>query len=189
MLTSSHAPLICGNLALASSYRPSRVNRTASAAEIYESIHATRRAPRARQLATLYQAAERTVGQEQADARYNLAEFISAHPDGIYFNDAFWGGYQRYALQASSDGRLTGSERKTFVDDERTLKDQQEEYWRAYLILRDVVRSAPRREPRRKAALLAVRCLRKISDCFGRQEDLRQAEQKMSAALRADNRP
>ena len=55
----------------------------------------------------------RPPSQQVQEARYRLAEFISAHPDGIYFNDALWPGFQRYALFASSDSRLTREERQT----------------------------------------------------------------------------
>ena len=54
--------------------------------------------------------------QQVQEAKYRLAEFISAHPDGIYFNDALWFGFQRYALFASSDSRLTREERQRLID-------------------------------------------------------------------------
>ena len=58
---------------------------------------------------------------------------------------------------ATKDSRLTRAERGVLIDGERNLKDQQEERWLAYLILRDVVHQAGRTEEGRKAATLALR--------------------------------
>ena len=106
--------------------RLSRENRYEEAARIYEEIHAVRRAPRLRQLAKLYAEA----GQSHENA-YRLAAFLHDHENGIYFNDALWGGVQNYALFASEDSRLTHEEREKLSTLERKLKDDQEEYWRA----------------------------------------------------------
>ena len=56
--------------------------------------------------------------------------------------------------------------------------------WRAYLILRDVVRDAGKTGLGRKAAVLAVHCLRGISDRFGRQEEIRKVDIELSMWLR-----
>jgi hypothetical protein len=166
--------------------RLTRETQYQEAADIYQAINAVLRAPRMRQLAALNQEANRTdlTGQQSQEARYRLAEFISANPDRIYFNDALWGGLQRYAFQASSDSRLTRAERQALIDGERRLKDEQEERWRAYLILRDVVRDAGETDLGRRAAVLAVRCLRGISDRFERQEEIRKADIELSNWLR-----
>jgi hypothetical protein len=135
-----------------------------------------------RQLAALYQAAN---GTEQVhEAKYKMAQFIADNPDRIYFNDALWGGYQRYALVGSSDSRLTREERRTLMDTERKLKDDQEERWRAFLILRDVVRDEGKTPLGRQAARLAVRCLRGISERFERQDEIRKADTDLSNWLR-----
>jgi hypothetical protein len=146
--------------------RLTRENRYAEAADLYQSIHALPRAARMRQLAALY----------AANDKYALAQFISAHEDGIYFNDAIWAGYQRYALQASGDYRLTRAERQKLIALERKLQDDQEEFWRAYLILRDVVDHSHESSQAHKAAILALQCLRGINDRFGRQDDIRKAD-------------
>ncbi|MGD0500676.1 MAG: hypothetical protein ABSC23_19840 [Bryobacteraceae bacterium] len=166
--------------------RFARENRYDEAAQIYESIYASQRAPRMRQLAALYREANRTdlTAPQLQEARYKLAEFISANPDRIYFNDRLWSGMQRYALNASSDGRLTREERETLMTDERKLKDDQEERWRAYLILREVVKDPGKTELGRKAAQLAIRCLRGISDRFERQDEIRMADIELSNWLR-----
>jgi hypothetical protein len=166
--------------------RLTRENRYAEAAEIYQSINAFRRAPRMRQLAALYHEANRTdiTDRQRQEAKYRMAEFLSANPDGIYFNDALWWGLQRYALYASSDSRLTREERQTLIAGERKLKDDQDERWRAYLILRDVVREAGKTDLGRRAAVLAVRCLRGISERFERQQEIRKADVELSRWLR-----
>lgn len=88
-----------------------------------------------------------------------MAEFLIAHSNGIYFNDALWHGLQNYALNGSEDEALTAEERETLTAAERKLRDDQEERWRAYLILRDLVRED----------------LGGISGRFGRAEEVRQA--------------
>ncbi|MDP8982653.1 MAG: hypothetical protein M3O35_18905 [Acidobacteriota bacterium] len=148
-------------------------------ARIYESIHAGRRAPRMRQLATLYEEANTT-----QEGKYRLAAFIAANPDGIYFNDTLWGGYQRYALVGSGDSRLTREERRTLMENERTLKDDQEERWRAYLILRDLIQDCGKTSLGRRAAQLAIRCLRGINERFERQEEIRKADRELTNWLR-----
>jgi hypothetical protein len=166
--------------------RQARENRYEEAAQIYQSIKVPKRAQRMLQLAALYQEANRAdlPAPQAQEARYKLAEYMAAHPEGIYFNDRLWYGLQRYALYADLDSRFTRSERQAVVDGERKLKDDQEERWRAYLILRDVVQDAGKSELGRKAAELAVRCVRKINqDRFGRQDELARADIDLSKWL------
>jgi hypothetical protein len=157
--------------------RLSRENRYAEAAQIYSAIHASRRAPRLKQLAALY-------GQTTAEAKYNMAEYLSANPDRIYFNDALWDRLQRYALTASNDDRLTREERENLTAKERKLQDDQDERWRAYLLLKSVVDEEGKTDLGRKAAELAIRCLRGLSDRFGREEEVRKADRELSVWLR-----
>ncbi|HZT31159.1 MAG TPA: hypothetical protein VFA33_14820 [Bryobacteraceae bacterium] len=171
--------------------RLSRQDRYQEAAELYRSIHANRRAQRLQRLALLSQAAEKpgVSSRQRLDARYELAEFVAANPEGIYFNDALWHGMQRYALQAASDCRLTRTERARLMDAERELKDSQDERWRAYLILRDIVHDAGVSNLGRDAAKLALRCLRGINtDRFGRQEEIRRADIDLSRWLQQASR-
>ncbi len=122
--------------------------------------------------------------ERKLEARYALAAFIAANPDGIYFNDALWFRMQRYALRADEDSRLTGAERHELKEGERTLKDSQEERWRAYLILNEVARDAGTSRLGRRAATLALTCLRRIStDRFGREEEIRSADNQLSQWL------
>ncbi len=168
--------------------RLTRENRYEEAAQIYESIRARVRAPRTRHLADLYAEANRKglpIGEAQ-EAKYRLAEFIAGNANRIYFNDALWSGLQRYAMDAERESGFAKEEREAALLAERRLKDEQEEYWRAYLILRDVVRDAGNSEVGREAAVLALRCLRRISsERFGRQEEIRRADVELSSQLRA----
>jgi hypothetical protein len=166
--------------------RLTREDRYQEAADIYQSIQANRRVSRIRQLAALYQETNRTglTEPQRQEAKYKLAEFIGANPNGIYYNDALWGGYQRYALQAADDSRLTRAERQSMIETERKLKDEQEERWRAYLILREVAHDAGKTALGRKAATLAVHCLTGLSDRFERQQEIRSGEKELSLLLR-----
>jgi hypothetical protein len=159
--------------------RLTRENRYDDAARIYESIGQARRGPRMRQLAKLYDAAKKS-----HEDQYRLAEFLTQHENGIYYNDAMWGGLQRYALIAEDDSRLTRKERDRMALGERKLKDEQNERWQAYLILRDVAEAEAKTELGQKAARLAIKCVRGFSDRFGREEDLRKADIEMSKLLR-----
>jgi tetratricopeptide (TPR) repeat protein len=158
--------------------RMAREDRYEDAAEIYDAIGQKLRGPRMRELARLQ-------GLGTAEGKYQFAEFLGAHNTGVYFNDSLWGGYQNYALLGESEFRFTKEERAQQIARERQLRDQQEERWRAYLILRDVMREEGHTELGTKAARLALRNLRKISDRFGRQEDIRRADRETSAWLRA----
>lgn len=167
--------------------RLARQDQYEAAADLYRSIRADRRAQRMQQLALLTHAADRpgVDAQQKLQARYELAAFIAANPDRIYFNDALWRGMQRYALQASSDYRLTRTERTSLVGAERKLKDSQDERWRAYLLLRDLVRDAGNSKLGRNAATLALGCLRGINtDRFGREAEIRRADIELSRWLR-----
>jgi tellurite resistance protein len=166
--------------------RLARENRYTEAAQLYEAVSASRRAARMRQLARLYEDANRADGPvtELQQAKYKLAQNISANPNKLYFNDKLWSGFQRYALFSEKDGRLTRSERRRLMTVERELKDQQEERWRAYLILREVVRDSGKTNLGRRAAYSAIKCLRRISERFGRERDIREAEVELTAWLR-----
>ena len=159
--------------------RLARENRYEEAARIYESIHAVRRAPRMRELAELYAESKQT-----HEAAYRFAKFLGDHENGVYYNDAIWGRLQSYALMAPDDSRLTRQERQRLMEGERKLKDYQEERWRAAVILRDVAEAEGKTELGRKAAQLAVRCVRGLSDRFGHKEEIRKTDIEMSRLLR-----
>ncbi|MEO8660571.1 MAG: hypothetical protein ABI693_19025 [Bryobacteraceae bacterium] len=159
--------------------RLSRQGRYQEAAALYKSINANRRAQRLQQLAQLSDAADRSI-----DARYRFAAYLAENPNRIYYNDAIWQGMQSYVFQAATDYRLSRTERTQLLAAERELKDSQDERWRAYLLLRDIVRDAGPSDLGRDAAKLALRCLRRINgDRFGRNEEIRQADIALSRSL------
>ena len=170
--------------------RLAREDRYDEAAQIYESVRSNLRAARMRRLAELYLRRNKPNGPDLnaaprvQEAKYKFAEELSANPERIYFNDALWQRIQGYALTASTDSRLTGAERKSLMSSERKLKDDQEERWRAYLILRDVVQDSGKTDIGRKAAQLAVQCLRRISERFERRDEIRKADMELSSWLR-----
>jgi tetratricopeptide (TPR) repeat protein len=166
--------------------RLARLNEYDKAAHIYESIKVPVRAQRMRRLADLYREANRTdlpAEQSQA-AKYSLAEFISSHEVKLYFNDTLWGGWQGRALTGAGEVGFTQVERQTQTALERRLRDDQEEYWRAYLILRGIVQDAGKSDLGRKATKLAIRCVRKINPRFGRHNDIVKADLELSRWLR-----
>ncbi len=159
--------------------RRARENKYGEAAAIYDEIGQKRRGPRMRE-------AEKLWADQSAEGKFKFAEFLSANEDGVYFNNERWWGHQRYALKAEKDARLAATERKVQVDRERQLRDNQEEYWRAYQILREVMQEAGQTELGRSAAKLAIRDLRRIrTDRFGRDKEIAQADREVTLWLAA----
>jgi len=91
-------------------------------------------------------------------------------------------------LRGPVEGEVRGArreERQSLIAGQRKLKDDQEERWRAYLILRDVVRDSGKTNLGRQAAQLAIRCLRGIStERFGREDEIQMADVELSNWLR-----
>lgn len=166
--------------------RLSREGRYQEASDLYRAIQANLRADRLQQLASLAQAAQRSGidAQQKLRARYDVAAFLAANPDRIYFNDALWQRMQRYALQSQDDYRLTGKERTGLEEGERKLRDRQEERWQAYLLLRDIVTEAGPTPLGKDAATLALRCLRRLNtERFGREDEVHRADLDLSKWL------
>jgi hypothetical protein len=165
--------------------RLARLDRYDQSARVYESIPELERAGRMHRLAGLYRETKRSdLSAEQSQAaRFTLAEYIGSNENRLYFNDKIWSGWQRGALSAERENGFTQSERTAQIVLERKLKDDQEEYWRAYLILRGVVQDAEKTDQGRKAAKLAVRCVRRISERFGRRNELVKADLELSRWL------
>jgi hypothetical protein len=154
-----------------------REDKYTESAAMYESIGQPVRMLRMRQLAKLW--ADGTNA-----SKYAFAKVLSDHGNGVYYNDSLWDGFQRYALGAENDSRLTKDERERQIALERDLRDQQEEHWRAYKILREVMDAEGRNELGRKAGLLAQKNLRMIrTDRFGRQDEVAQLEREVSRWL------
>lgn len=159
--------------------RLAREDKYADSAEIYEDIGQRRRGPRMRELAALWM-------DGSTRSKYEFAKVLTEHADGVYFNDSIWWGRQRYALIAETESRFTKEEREQQIAKERELRDQQEEHWRAYKILRDVMEAEGPSELGRKAALLAQKNVRMIAtDRFGRQDEVAQADRDIAVWLRA----
>jgi hypothetical protein len=169
--------------------RRARENRYQEAAELYRSVQVNHRAARMDKLAALY--SEVTRGGVQpaglAPAKFALAEYLAANPERLYFNDRLWFGLQTYML-GKYDG-LTRAERDALITKERKLRDDQEERWRAYQLLEEVVRDAPDLELRRRAATLAIATLRRINtQRFGRADEIHAADIRLSIWLKRNRK-
>lgn len=171
--------------------RFSRAGRYQEASDLYRAIQANLRAERLRQLASLAQAAQRSGidAKQKLRARYDVAAFLAANPNRIFFNDALWQRMQGHALWAPDDYRLTRKERMRLEEGERRLRDTQEERWQAYLLLRDIVTEAGPTPLGKDAATLALGCLRRlVTDRFGREKDVYQADLDLSRWLQRNFR-
>ena len=171
--------------------RLARENRYEEAALLFDGINARQRAGRMREMAALYGEATReyAIGEVAQEAKFKLAAYLSENSERIYFNDRLWTGHQRYALSAGKEQRFTRQERLRQIELERKLKDEQEELWRAHLILRDVVRKVGPTDLGRRSAALAIRCLRRLSERFERSAEIRTADIELTRFLRGAPSP
>ncbi len=163
-----------------------------NAAEIFTRIGATAKAQRMREASDLL----RTVHQHQPtsrqrlEAQYVYADYLEGHSAQIFFNDMLWAGFQTSAflgrgtefqgittLEVYADEQgLTREERETYLALERTLQDKQEERWRAFLVLEEVMQGAGHTELGEKAAKKALSCLHRINQGrFGRGDEIAQS--------------
>jgi hypothetical protein len=153
-----------------------------------------------RQAASLLAATRATSAQPdtQLNALYDYASFLADHENGIFFNDTLWDGFQTeafiyrspdarqpgVAFSAGNTAALTNDEETRFEKAERQLRDVQEEYWRAYVILNGVVQKAGPTALGKKAAARAIVCLRRINqERFGHSSEIRAADIRLSAWL------
>jgi hypothetical protein len=88
----------------------------------------------------------------------------------------------------SGHARLTRTEHQALIENERKLKDDQEERRWPYLLLREVVRGAGPNPLGRKTALLAIHLLREISVRSERQEKIQTADVELSKWVRESAR-
>lgn len=163
--------------------RLARDERYRESAQIYASIQAPVRAQRMLQLAELQDAADQPglSADARLEARFRLAEYIAHNQERLYFNGTLWAMMQTYALRPEEERRATWAERQRLLSEARQLKDSQEERWRAYLILKEIVNQAGPGELRRRAARLALHCLRFINgDRFGRVPEITEAATQMA---------
>ncbi|MEZ5400360.1 MAG: hypothetical protein R2729_11880 [Bryobacteraceae bacterium] len=148
--------------------RAARADRYEEAAQLYDRAGTPSRAARMRRTAELHAAAKTGDGQ----SRYKFAEYVSRNQERLYFNAMLWMMDQRYAFTSAEDWRLLRSERERLVRVERRLKDEQEERWRAYTMLREIAREQGRTELGKRSAELALDCLRRMSERFGRLDEI-----------------
>jgi hypothetical protein len=130
--------------------------------------------------------------EQRLQALYDYAFFLSENEDKVFFNDTIWLGYQRYAFLRTDPAPnpspepplLTEVEMQKLISMERTFRDQQEEYWRAYQILDRIVQEAGPAPIGARAAERALYCLRRINtDRFGRADEIQAAEDRLTRRL------
>lgn len=184
--------------------RYARQERYVEAAALYEKLHAHPRASRMRELVRLH--AEATNPQVTPDAlleaQYAYAVFLETHSTQVFFNDMLWYRIQNWVFlsgdQSDATSRfpsysemqgLTREEREFFLAQERRVKDEQEERWRAYKILVGVVDKAGHTELGDRAAAKALRALRVIhTGRFGRDAEIKAADERLSQWRREHKR-
>jgi hypothetical protein len=177
--------------------RYARREEYAAAARLYEGLQ-SKRASTMREAERLFSAsrAADVSPERHLNAVLEYASFLASHEDGIFFNDMLWDGFQTAAfVYRNPDTRepdrpggdhppSPDEERKQFERKERRLRDDQEEYWRAYKILSGVVDQAGPTPLGKRAAALAVSCLRRINvNRFGRADEINDADTKLSTWL------
>jgi len=159
--------------------RLARENRYDEAAQMFDTISARLRARRMREMAVLYKNAN------DPEGKYKLALYLSENSERIYFNDSLWNGYQSYVFTGATEYRFTRAERERQIALERKLKDDQEERWRAHLILQEVVKEAGPSPLGIRAARLSIACLDRISERFRRPDEIRAAQIELIKFLRS----
>ena len=174
--------------------RHARREEYAEAARLYDGLHSGR-APRMKEAERLL-AATRAPGvspEQHLETLYDYATFLSDHEDGMFFNDMLWEGFQTEAFVYRNPDRrqpdwgalnratLPDEERMRLTQVERRLRDDQEEYWRAYKILNGVVEKTGQTSLGKRAAARAITCLRRINtDRFGRAKEIHDADTRLS---------
>jgi len=182
--------------------RYARKERYDEAARLYEMVGHRIRTKRMREISELYSKTidSKLPAQERLKAAYNYGAFLEKHSTQVFFNDTLWEGFQTagflgkglndftarhksFPPEGDEQG-LTGKERAFFLGQERKLKDDQEERWRAYKILVSVAEEAGRSELGRKAIRKALKSLRLINTGrFGREEEIKAADKRLEKAL------
>jgi len=176
----------CEAVKYALAVRYARQERYREAAEIYAEINARPRAARMKELAGIYDdmTSKKAGSPEQWGAQYKYAAFLEEHSTQVFFNDMFWNGFQTWVflndeqspyMPETSFRGLTKKERDYFLKEERRIRDEQEERWRAYHILNNIVEQAGYSKIGEKAAMKALKCLAFISqERFAGQKRLKQ---------------
>jgi hypothetical protein len=171
--------------------RLARYEKYDESARVYEEILAKPRATRMRSLLELY---GKTVDPSSTEpklmeALYGYASFLEAHSTQVFFNDMLWDRHQDWTfieggVRGNAQG-LSSGEIEHFRKLERRVKDEQEERWRAYLILAPIVEKGSPKNLRKRAAIKAIRCLDMIAtQRFGRSEEIDRARERLLQWLR-----
>jgi hypothetical protein len=182
--------------------RFARHEKYGEAAGIYERLNAIPRAKRMRVLAGLYEKANDAASSPEVrlKAQYEYASFLEAHSTQVFFNDMVWGGFQTWTFTNGDEDEfrgpmsaewqgITNEERDRFMKQERNIRDNQEERWRAYGILSSVVDRTGDLELGRQAATKAIRCLDLIAvHRFGRADEIDRDRANLIAWLRSHKR-
>ena len=167
------------------------------AARLYEAVHSTRAATmREGERLLAATTAQGVTPDQHLEALYEYATFLAGHENRVFFNNMLWRGFQTVAFVyrnpdtgkpdwgASSSRALPEEDRTALAQRERQLRDDQEEYWRAYKILNGIVEQAGSTPLGRRAAARAVTCLRRINtDRFGRVREIHDADIRLSRWL------
>ncbi len=173
--------------------RLARHEKYDQSARIYGEINAKPRAARMRSLLELYRkATDRSLpGPNHMEAMYQYASFLESHSTQVFFNDMVWFRCQNWtfveggivAMARAQD--LGPLEVEQFRRLERRVKDEQEERWRAYLILVPIVENGRPKDLRWRAAVKAIRCLDMIAvERFGRSDEINRARDRLLQWLR-----
>lgn len=156
--------------------RLARENRYTEAVEVFDSIPAPLRAGRMRQVAGLY-------ADQSTEGKYALAVYLTENDERIYFNDRIWNMLQTHAIVGESEVAFTKAERERQLALERKLRDDQEERWHAWQLFRQVVNEGGPTPLGKQAAQRAIVNLRRISQRFGREAEIRTGDIEMSKWL------
>jgi hypothetical protein len=180
--------------------RYARHEQYEASASLYESIQAWPRAKRMSELAALYRKSTDPAlsREERSEALFQYAAFLNDHPNGIFFNNTLWFGWQRRVFldveqfpdeaNARNSQGLTKAEREAFLQMERKLRDNQEERWRAAKILMGIVRESKQSDISRRAAKRALTALNNINIVrFGREREIQSAIQEMKQWLKCNS--
>ncbi len=176
----------------AQAVRLARDEQFEGAGEIFARHGATAKAQRMREAAELLRAVhqQKPTSPQRLEAQYVYADYLEGHSAQIFFNDMLWAGFQTSAflgrgtdfqgvttLEVHTDEQgLTCEERETYLALERKLQDEQEERWRAFLLLEKVMKGAGHTELGEKAAKKALSCLYRINQGrFGRADEIAQS--------------
>jgi hypothetical protein len=179
--------------------RYARHERYEEAGRIFGEIQAF---PRAERMSALTRLHARTVDrnlseQQRLEALFAYGSFLEEHSTQVFFNDMFWSGLQTWSFlgkkfygaegfPSPTDAQgLTREERESSLAQERRIKDEQEERWRAYEILINVAQKAGRSELGIRATAKALRCLRLINTGrFGREEEIDSAVKRLESSIK-----